>query len=132
LQKKLSTPISSIKDRSEKYIIPFTKIGGGGLIWSIMIFGFSSVELSGGSVISLSPTLGVNTLKRFAVTNNFFLFLFTFKFGERPRELWLEEVDKFLLLVFVVQPSFEESKSNAESLLLVDLPERAACIVVLV
>lgn len=90
--------------RSEKFIIPFTKIGGCGLIWSIwsiMIFGFSSVELSGGA---LSLTLGVNTLKRFAVTNNFFLFLFTFKFGERPEELWLEEVDKFLLLVFVVQP----------------------------
>lgn len=118
--------------RSEKFIIPFTKIGGGGLIWSIwsiMIFGFSSVELSGGA---LSLTLGVNTLKRFAVTNNFCLLLFTFKFGERPKELWLEEVDKFLLLVFVVQPLFEESKLNTESLLLVDLLGRAACIVVLV
>jgi len=69
-----------------------------------MIIRSTIVELSGRELVQ---SFGFNTLKRFADTNNFFLFLFVFKFGERPEVLWLKEADKFLLLVFFVYPSFK-------------------------
>lgn len=73
LQKKLSTPINSIKDehRSGKFITPFTKIGGGNLILSAMI-GVSG----GGMTGELAGSVGASRSYRFAVMNSLLNFLF--------------------------------------------------------
>jgi len=48
LQKKLSTPIISIRDKHKfgKFITPFTKIGGGSIVLSTMV-GVSGGGLAG-------------------------------------------------------------------------------------
>lgn len=93
LQKKLSIFSISAAHRSGKFTMPFTKIGGGGLI-GLIWFGVSEVRFCV-SVVEFCViwVSACNSSYWFLVINNF-LFLFILGSGEHRSD----ESDKFLLL----------------------------------